>query len=39
MWWSEVSVKHLLHDLALSLGGLGVHSEFALNVGAQVGAE
>lgn len=36
---SEVSVKHLLHDPALSLGGLEVHSEFALNVGAQVGAE
>lgn len=38
-WRSEVYVKHLLHDPVLSLGGLEVHSEFTLNVGAQVGSE
>ena len=38
-WWSEVYVKHLLYDPVLSLGGLEVHSEFTLNVGAQVGSE
>lgn len=39
MWWSEVNVKHLLHAPVLSLGGLEVHRDLALEVGVQAGSD
>lgn len=39
MWWSEVNVKHLLHASVLSLGGLEVRGDLALEVGVQAGSD